>query len=111
MTNSMNIIEHRWGERVPVSIPVRVAAQTLVGIDGRLKNISLSGALMRANVDLRLNAIIDICIRLPPPASGDAVITAHVTRIVKQDVGVEWSEFAPTAVKELLRSPSIRVPL
>jgi PilZ domain len=111
MSKSMNIVEHRWGERVPVSIPVRVAAQTLVGIGGRLKNISLSGALMRANVELRLNSVIDISIKLPSPATGDAVIMAHVTRKANQDVGIEWSEFAPTAVKEWLRSPSIRPPL
>jgi PilZ domain len=107
----MNIVEHRWGERVPVSIPVRVAAHALVGIGGRLKNISLSGALMRANADLRLNSIVDISIKLPSPATGDAVIMAHVTRKANQDVGIEWSEFAPTVVKELLRSPSVRLPL
>ena len=105
------LTEHRGGERVSLNIPVRVAAQTLVGIGGRLKNISLSGALLSANVDLRLNSIIEICIKLPPPAPRDAVITAHVRRKAKQDVGVEWSEFAPTAVKELLRSASIRLPL
>jgi hypothetical protein len=48
---------------------------------------------------------------LPSPATGDAVIMAHVTRKANQDVGIEWSEFAPTAVKEWLRSPSIRPPL
>lgn len=111
MSHLLNNMEHRWGKRVRVDIPVQVSAQAaLPGIDGCLRNISLSGAFMSANCDLRLNAVIEISIALPPPAQGDAVIKAHVTRKLKEAVGVEWCEFAPSVVKDLLRSPAIRLP-
>lgn len=105
-----NGIEHRWGERVRVNIPVQVAALTLVGIDGRLKNLSLSGALLKAELDLRLHSIIEVSLNLPLPIVAGALIKAHVTRKLKEDVAVEWCEFAPSVVKELLRSPVVRAP-
>ena len=49
-----NRVEHRWGERVRVSIPVHVTTPALAALDGRMENLSLSGALMKADYDLRL---------------------------------------------------------
>jgi hypothetical protein len=107
MAREWNGIEHRWGKRVRVNIPVQVTAPALAGIDGRVKNLSLSGALMRADFDLRLHALIEVTIKLPPPSQRAEVVQAHVSRKFKEDVGVEWCEFAPSAIKALLRSPSI----
>lgn len=112
MSHLLNNIEKRWGERVRVNIPVQVSTPAaLPGIDGCLRNISLSGALMRAHCDLRLNAVVEISIASLPPAQRDAVIKAQVTRKLKEAVGLEWCEFAPSVVKDLLRSPAIRLPL
>jgi hypothetical protein len=110
MARQWNGIEHRWGKRVPVNIPVLVSAQSLAGIDGRVKNLSLSGALIKADFDLRLHALIEVTVSLPPPSQDVAVVKAHVSRKLKEDVGVEWCEFAPTAIKDLLRSTWIPVP-
>ena len=38
----------------------------------------------------------------------DVVVKAHVSRKLKESVGIEWCEFAPNIVKDLLRSPSVR---
>jgi hypothetical protein len=78
----------------------------LAGIDGCLKNLSLSGALLNADVDLRLHSLIEVSIKLP--SQRIVVVIAHVSRKFKDDVGVEWCEFAPSVVKDLLRSPAIR---
>lgn len=102
--------EHRWGERIRVNIPVQVAAHASPALEGHLKNLSLSGALMAANRELLLHALIKVSIK-PTPSKGGAEIMAHVTRKLKDAVGLEWCEFAPRAVKDLLRSPSIRLPL
>ena len=109
----MNIghgLEHRWGERVRVNIPVRVSAADLARAEGRLKNLSLSGAFMKSDCELRLHALIEVRIELPPPVSRAAVIEAHVSRKHNEGVGIEWCEFAPNIVKELLRDPSVRFP-
>jgi hypothetical protein len=102
--------ESRWGDRVNVNIPIQVSADALAGADGCMKNLSLSGALMRADVDLRLNSLIEVSIKMPSPLQRAETITAYVSRKVKEGVGVEWCEFAPRVVKDLLLSPSIPLP-
>jgi PilZ domain len=102
--------EGRWGERVKVNIPVQVSADALAGADGCMKNLSLSGALVKADVDLGLHSLIEVSIKLPSPSHGAEAITAYVSRRAKEGVGIEWCEFAPSVVKDLLRSPSIPLP-
>ena len=100
--------ESRWGDRVRVNIPVQVSADAVTGADGCMKNLSLSGALVKADVDLQLHALIKVSIQMPSQRA--AAITAYVSRKAKEGVGVEWCEFAPSIVKDLLRSPSIPLP-
>jgi hypothetical protein len=102
--------EGRWGDRVRVNIPVRVSANAVTSADGCMKNLSLSGALVKADVDFGLNAIIKVSIKMPSPSLRAAAITAYISRKDKEGVGVEWCEFAPSVVKDLLRSPSIPLP-
>jgi hypothetical protein len=98
--------ESRWGERVKVNIPVRVSTDDLAGADGYMKNLSLSGALMKADIDLRLHSLIEVSIQMPSPSQRAEAIAAYVSRRINEGVGVEWCEFAPRIVKDLLRSPS-----
>jgi hypothetical protein len=65
---------------------------------------------MRANVDLGLHSLIEVSIKMPSPWQRAELITAYVSRKVKEGVGIEWCEFAPSVVKDLLRSPSIPLP-
>jgi hypothetical protein len=102
--------EGRWGDRVRVNIPVRVSVNAVTSADGCMKNLSLSGALVKADVDFGLNAIIKVSIKMPSPSQRAAAITAYISRKDKEGVGVEWCEFAPSVVKDLLRSPSIPLP-
>jgi hypothetical protein len=108
LTHLGNGFEHRWGERFRVNIPVRVSAAALARVDACMKNLSLSGALVKADCDLRLHTLIEVRIELPPPAPRISVVKAHVSRKLKEGVGIEWCEFAPTIVKVLLRSPTVR---
>jgi PilZ domain len=98
-----NGLEHRWGERVRVNIPVRVEVDHLTGANARMQNLSLSGALVTSDSDLRLNTLIEVSIALPPPSTRTAVIRALVSRKFDAGVGIEWYEFAPNVIKDLLR--------
>lgn len=102
--------ESRWGDRVQVNIPVHVSAHALSGAEGCMQNLSLSGALMNASVDLGLHSLIEVTITMPSQSQRAEVITAYVSRKVKDGVGIEWCEFAPSVIKDLLRSPSIPLP-
>jgi hypothetical protein len=101
-----NGLEHRWGERVKVNIPVRVESNHLTGAIGRMRNLSLSGALMTSDSDLRLNTLIEVSIALPPPSTRPSVIKALVSRKFNEGVGIEWYDFAPNIIKYLLRLAS-----
>jgi hypothetical protein len=97
-------LEHRWGERVRVNIPVRVEAAALSGANGCVTDLSLSGALIKSDCDLRLHTLIEVSMALPAPSTRTAVIKAHVSRKLKEGVGIEWYDFAPNIIRDLLRS-------
>ena len=111
MAYQLHYAEHRWGARIRVSIPVRIASPSETAIDGHMRNLSLSGALVTTTLASPLNSRITVTLELPSPLQGDATIEAHVTRRHNGEVGVEWCQFAPAAVKDLLRSPLIRLPV
>ena len=96
----------RWSRRITVDIPVDVTADGSPTIHGRLKDLSLSGALVTTDHALRLHAYIEITIKSPETGHSAVRVMARVTRHVEGGVGVEWCEFAPSAVTDLLRSPS-----
>jgi hypothetical protein len=52
-----------------------------------------------------------VSVELPQPSQLPAILLAHISRKREEDVGIEWCEFAPIVVKDLLRSFSIRLPL
>jgi PilZ domain-containing protein len=114
MAQRAHAIEHRWGERVQVDIPFQMTAQTASGmasrIEGRLINLSLSGALIQANCALRLNSLIVIRIQLPDPSECQVLLRAYVARKRGYDAGIEWCEFAATAIKEWFRSSKLHSP-
>jgi PilZ domain len=96
----------RWSRRIAVDIPVQVAAVGSPIVHGHLNNLSLSGALVTTDHALPLHAYIEIRIRSLETGHGAVRLMARVTRNLEGGVGVEWCEFAPSAVTDLLRSPS-----
>jgi PilZ domain len=110
MAHFRNGLEHRWGERIRVNIPVRVSTAALVRVDGCVKNLSLSGAFMACDYELRLHALIEVHIELPSTVGRTGVVEAYVSRKLDEGIGIEWCEFAPRIVKDLLRGPWARVP-
>jgi PilZ domain len=103
-------MEHRWGERIATDIPIRLtlARSTLIGL-GRLINLSLSGALIDTSVELRVFSRIQVVLKPPQFSKTEpANIAAYVTRRHDGAFGVEWVEFAPPAVTEIVRMTTLR---
>lgn len=97
-------MEHRWGERVGVDIPVRITVHPFSVRNGRLANLSVSGACIKADCDLRLLSRIQVAIELPQRSKHEAPsVAAYVARKVKDNIGIEWCEFAPPAISRLLQ--------
>jgi hypothetical protein len=98
------MMEHRWGKRLAVDIPIRVASATPFSVQhGRLANLSISGAWIPTRFNVRL--CFEIQLILECPLSHDiSTIAAHVVRRCESGVGIEWSELGPPVVIELLRA-------
>jgi len=102
-------MDHRCGERVTIDIAVRVTAHPFTVRAGRLTNLSVSGAQIKADFELRLLSRIHVTIDLPQRSKHEApTVDAYVARKFRDGVGIEWCEFAPHAVSDLLRSLSTR---
>jgi hypothetical protein len=102
-------MEHRWGERFSVDIVVRLGSRPYSTRTGRLTDVSMSGGSIKIGMDLRLLSRVQVALVLPgrfPHAT--PIISAYVVRRHREGVGVEWCDFAPQAVVELLRSPAVR---
>lgn len=105
---SFRIMEHRWGERFGVDILVRLGTKPYAVRTGRLTDLSMSGGHIKISLDLRLLSRVQVALVLPGRFShATPLIGAYVARRHREGVGVEWCDFAPPAVVDLLRSPAI----
>lgn len=92
-----------------VDLAVRITVHPFVVRHGRLTNLSVSGASLATDFELRNLSRIQIAIEMPTRARSDALsIAAYVTRTSKDSIGIEWCQFAPPPVTELLQSLSNR---
>jgi hypothetical protein len=79
------------------------------GASGRLHNLSVSGAFIKVDYDLRLLSRIQVAIEMPQRSKHEApVLAAYVARKYKDGIGVEWCEFAPAPIPQMLYSFSAR---
>jgi hypothetical protein len=102
-------MEHRWGERVQVDFPVRVTALRFSVRGGRLADLSVSGASINAELNARLLCRVQVAIILPLWSTHESsVVEAYVTRKHKNGFGIEWCEFAPPCISNLLRTIATR---
>lgn len=96
-------MEHRWGARIAVDIPVQVSIPPLIVGTGRVLNVSISGAWISGKFALpplsRAFVVFDLAIagqrdQLP--------IACYVARVRPEGIGVEWRELAPQIVSDLI---------
>jgi hypothetical protein len=83
-------MEHRWGERLSLWADVRVH-YCGESADGRVRDASLSGAYVET--PLRLPSYCRIELEFHGVAIPACVVRQNAT-----GVGVEWCEFAPSAI-------------
>lgn len=98
-------MEHRWGERFPLDISVRLNAGTTVVLGLRMCNISVSGGLV--DTDVRLPVFSHVVVEFDVPGSSGPLrqhVPAYVVRHGHDGIGLEWQEFAPRAIVGLLES-------
>ncbi len=96
-------MEHRWGERIVVDIPVQVSVPPLIIGTGRITDISISGAWIGGRFDLPPLARAFIVFDFSLGGVRESLpIACFVARVRPEGMGVEWRELAPQIVSDLM---------
>jgi uncharacterized protein (DUF58 family) len=91
-------MEHRWGERLEVALPVRIRAPYgLIG-SGLVINFSVSGAFIATTLPVAPLSRVKVSFRFGRRAArimqlGSSTFAAQVVRHNAAGFAVEWSEF------------------
>ena len=96
-------VEHRWGKRVPLDLMVTLDWGVAKGVAGRLRDASLSGGYVEGVRLIPLWA--EVCVDFPGVCGSQAAsnrVTGNVVRSEPDGIAVEWTEFAPPAVRRII---------
>lgn len=96
-------MEHRWGERVAVHQTVELASGASPCVAGSLENVSSSGAFVRTEGRGPPRGPVEVILQESDFGRGRPVrLPAYVVRETESGVGIEWCEFAPRAIRDLI---------
>jgi hypothetical protein len=96
-------VEHRWGQRVQTDLAVLIVRDGWMRGVGRMKNVSLSGAMLTTAFEIPLHANITVS---PLGGSEPREIFAAVVRAEPGCVAVEWRDMASRQILDLIESVS-----
>ncbi|MGH8232091.1 MAG: hypothetical protein ACRESY_09740 [Steroidobacteraceae bacterium] len=101
-------MEHRWGERHKTNVPVRLRGQPDAIGQGRLLNLSLSGAWVRTELVPPLFSAIELTLGSPgapghPHWLNCRCLSGRVVRQGRHGIGIEWDEAAGETVLDLMQ--------
>jgi len=98
-------MEHRWGRRIVVDVPIQMAAVGNSLKSALLANLSVTGALIKADFRFRAPPRVRIVfVSSVQPQQEALSLAAYVARHNRHGIGVEWCELASPAVTALLRA-------
>jgi hypothetical protein len=95
------MMEHRWGERFRVDLPVRLRSGTGWVGAGWLRDLSVSGAFIATELRIPSLALLQIELKL---AGVRHLLDAFVSRHDDAGLGVEWEELSPAVLGLLATS-------
>jgi len=96
-------MEHRWGYRSDIGLPTRLRqASPAAAAGGHIVNLSISGALIRTDLEASLFGTIEVEINRD-------WIAASVVRLEPRLIAVEWFELAPPLVVRQLEVAALKL--
>jgi hypothetical protein len=96
-------MEHRWGERVAIRLTVQLSSGPLRPVAGSLENLSASGAFVRTQGRGPPRGPVEVTLQERACGGGRSMrLAAYVVRETESGVGIEWCEFAPRVVRQIL---------
>jgi hypothetical protein len=96
-------MEHRWGQRVTLEVPVRLYLDDAALGRGLMRNVSISGALIETSLEIPVFTNIVVALA-SIEKSGPRIheLAASVVRSLPTGLGVEWRDMACPAVVALM---------
>jgi hypothetical protein len=91
-------MEHRWGQRMPCRARVQISGGTGLRGAGRVRDISLSGAFIETALSLPLYVRVELIVQGNESATHAKKMTASVSRVARDGVGIEWCESLAVSV-------------
>jgi hypothetical protein len=86
MSANVQILEHRWGTRIPLETPAELRTEYRASIDVVVDNASLSGLFVRTGARLPLLSCVFIHIHEGPSEWIEACVVRHD----EAGMGLEW---------------------
>ena len=97
----------RFGLRVAVEVPVGLAVTGGPSGSGKIRNASISGALIETALDLPLHTNLLVTLTIPDGnARAVRELSACVVRVEVHGVGVEWRDMGSVDITDLLARAS-----
>jgi hypothetical protein len=96
-------MDHRFGRRFECGTPVRLTAASGLAGQGRMRDVSLSGAFVETALDLPL--FTQVSLFRTTPANRVIEMRGSVVRRDHTGFGVEWCETPPGSICEVFGCP------
>ena len=110
VVNTQARAERRWGPRIQVDLPVRLTLPQGRSETGRLRNVSMSGAMIECAAELPTFTTMRVEILAGAETLPAKIeLGARVVRAEHPCLGIEWREFQPQALADLLRASSLPI--
>jgi hypothetical protein len=108
MNSTQARTERRWGPRIQVDLPVRLSLDAGRVETGRMRNLSISGALIECAAELPTFTPLRVEVLAGSETIHDRIeLGARVVRAEHPCLGIEWREFEPQALVDLIRASSM----
>lgn len=105
--NEGDHMEHRWGQRVPLEMPIRVEVGGRPMGRGILRNASISGAFIETALELPVFSSLAIVLPpMYPQAAMGLKLPACIVRKVLAGFAVEWRNMACPDIVSLVENAS-----
>jgi hypothetical protein len=99
-------MEHRWGHRSEINRAVHLETRGGLAAQGHVTNVSISGAFITSSLPVRLFSHVTVHFTATHHHKRHRMaVEGQVVRRDSSGFGIEWSEFAPEAVRALANRP------
>jgi hypothetical protein len=102
------IMEHRWGARSRLNVPVQIDCGTGAVVFGVLRDASVSGAFVYTAAQMPAMTVVRL-LPISARCHSHEAVEAYVVRWTPEGCGLEWSELAPAGIVELMYLPDSQV--